>query len=246
MDQNDTRENSRRSKETSRKIKSNNDVTSDETLSYPKGQPWRVLWPQPHGSAARIDLKQQQRQSRRIPRFSDFRRAWALYKETWEDGISGRPSAAKLERLKREELARKLAEAEADVEASTVSLKEGGISDERERQLKEIGDNAARNIRLIRKDAQQLLDQAKDRTGIHTQDDLKAVAAQMMQTVTECIQEFMAGYRQGRDQEIDKMLNEYFKNDDGDSTDKNDPTDPNGKQQQKRRKRKPKRGIPRD
>jgi ElaB/YqjD/DUF883 family membrane-anchored ribosome-binding protein len=169
-----------------------------------------------------------------------------LYKETWEDGISGRPSAAKLERLKREELARKLAEAEADVEASTVSLKEGGISDERERQLKEIGDNAARNIRLIRKDAQQLLDQAKDRTGIHTQDDLKAVAAQMMQTVTECIQEFMAGYRQGRDQEIDKMLNEYFKNDDGDSTDKNDPTDPNGKQQQKRRKRKPKRGIPRD
>ncbi|KAL3909134.1 MAG: hypothetical protein SGILL_008208 [Bacillariaceae sp.] len=220
-----------------------------EDRHYPTGQPWRVLWPQPHGSVTLTDPREKPK--RRIPRLSDFSRAWTLYKETWEDGISGRPSAAKLERLQQEELAKKLAEAEADLESSKASLQKGDNStSERERQLKDIEDNAARNIQLIRQDAQALLDQAKDRTGIHTQDDLKAVASQMMQVATECIQEFMAGYRQGRDQEIDKMLNEYFKNDEERADDaaekKNAEAEQDGiTNRRKTRRRKPKRGIPR-
>lgn len=81
----------------------------------------------------------------------------------------------------------------------------------------------------------------------------------MMQTGTECIREFMAGYRQGRDQEVDKMLNEYFKEYDNTSSStttqdgkvvEEETTTGSGDDApmpgQRRKRRKPKRGIPRD
>ncbi|KAL3910436.1 MAG: hypothetical protein SGARI_002126 [Bacillariaceae sp.] len=193
-----------------------NDKGRNDALPYPEGQPWRVLWPQPRHHTTQI--AKEKHQLRKIPRVADCRRAWALYKETWEDGITGRPSAAKLERLRLEELERELAEADARLETSTVKADSSDNHNETEEKIKEVGDNAARNIRLIRKDAQLLLDQAKTQSGIHSQDDLKAVASQMMQVATECIKEFMAGYRKGRDDEIDKMLNEYFKEEDNESS----------------------------
>jgi hypothetical protein len=139
-----------------------------------------------------------------------------------------------------------------------------------ERKLRDVGDNAARNLRIARKDAQMILDQAKERTGIQNTDDLKVLAADMMEVASECIKEFMSGYRKGRDGEIDKMLNEYFKDHvediqqqetdrpkdhrqeqksatkettvDGSSKDDKDQIIRN----QRRRRRRPKHGIPRD
>ncbi|KAG7347870.1 hypothetical protein IV203_016575 [Nitzschia inconspicua] len=171
---------------------------------YPKGQPWRVLWPVPNGHSACNQWK-----LRHIPGLKDFRRAWTLYKATWEDGISGRPSEAKLQSLREEELAKRTLQG-TNVEGPANNSADGTFS---EQQLQIVGDNAARNLQIARQDAQKMLQVAKERTGIHTQEDLKAFATQMMKLSTECIREFMAGYRKGRDEEIDKMLNEYFRND---------------------------------
>ncbi len=121
-------------------------------------------------------------------------------------------------------------------------------------------------MKIVRQDAQELLEQAKDTTGIRTQDDLKALATEAMKVATECIREFMAGYRSGRDSEIDKMLHEYFQDGAGNETsngvgekessgnnldedtailksqkDNNKITAKSGR----KKKRKPKRGIPR-
>ena len=76
-------------------------------------------------------------------------------------------------------------------------------------------------MNIVRQDAQELLEHAKDTTGIRTQDDLKALASEAMKVATECIREFMAGYRSGRDSEIDKMLHEYFQDDKDENETKN-------------------------
>ena len=140
-------------------------------------------------------------------------------------------------------------------------------------QLHEIGDNATKNLNIVRSDAQDLLEHTKETTGIRTQDDLKALVSEAMKIATECIQEFMAGYRKGRDSEIDKMLHEYFQDEDdeannksrekeqslgGDTSNGNNPNNVskisnNGDKTssgratmgRKKKKRKPKRGIPR-
>ena len=98
--------------------------------------------------------------------------------------------------------------------------------DDTQQQLEAVGDNATKNLNIVRKDAQDLLEQAKDTTGIRTQDDLKALASEAMKIATECIREFMGGYRKGRDSEIDKMLHQYFQEEE--ETDNNNTTASNG------------------
>jgi hypothetical protein len=185
--------------------------------------------------------------------------------QTWEDGISGTPSLAKLEK---QALAAKQEQEQLEKRMNS----EGKTKDDQPTQrintadsqplFPDMGDNnAVRNLHLIRQDAAKILDQAKEQTGIYTTDDLKALATEMMKLGTECLREFMAGYREGRDREMDKMLNEYFReelnpgvqpqdiqeqakrqqSDEGHSHDNNEST---GRPPRKRRR--PKRGIPRD
>ena len=73
---------------------------------------------------------------------------------------------------------------------------------------------------------------------IYTSEDIKKVAEDILQLVTDCLKEFMAGYRKGRDDEIDKMLNEYFKEEEEKNDDKSTT---NHDKNKKRRRRKPKR-----
>jgi hypothetical protein len=248
-------------------------------LPYPKGQPWRVLWPTPHDDQENQNTKESpstdaslprwRRVLRKIPRLQHFKRAWTLYLQTWEDGISGRPSLEKLERQALAEKLKQLEQAEMMNQEDktdnngriiTTTTSQADISDDNIPSK-----NAARNLQLIRQDAARLLDQAKEQTGIHTKDDLKALATEMMKLGTECLREFMAGYREGRDQEMDKMLNEYFQDElkpevqppvqlpeqqdqtkrqqsqEGPSHDNDEYTI-----RPPRKRRRPKRGIPRD
>jgi hypothetical protein len=48
-------------------------------------------------------------------------------------------------------------------------------------------------------------------TGASTKEDLKVWVGDMLKLGTACLTEFMSGYRKGRDEEIDRMLHEYFK-----------------------------------
>ena len=244
---------------------SRKDSTSDEkSLSprYPKGKPWRVLWPRPHG----VPQEQSSASSlwdfhKRIPTSEQVKAAWVLYKETWEDGLSGSSTKKPKERTTHTSFS-------GTTESSPIIL-----TTEEQLQLHEIGDNATKNLNIVRSDAQDLLEHTKETTGIRTQDDLKALVSEAMKIATECIQEFMAGYRKGRDSEIDKMLHEYFQDEDdeannksrekeqslgGDTSNGNNPNNVskisnNGDKTssgratmgRKKKKRKPKRGIPR-
>lgn len=209
-------------------------INNQTVAPYPKGQPWRVLWPRPHGCDSSPPPPK-----RRIPRLQDFRRAWYSYKETWKYGLSGVPPKGTTIRDTPHG-----AEGVAN-DIDFLSLKTTTTED--------VADNAKRNLRLIREDAQELLEHTKERTGIRTQEDVKALASEMMQLATEGIREFMAGYRQGRDEEIDKMLHEYFKDpttNDGSERKHDDKSRQVGGDEKStdkpRKKRKPKRGIPRE
>jgi len=247
-----------------------NDNDDDLSLPYPDGKPWRVLWPRPHGDPVQKSVSSFSNLRQRIPTVGQLKKGWALYKETWEDGITGVPTTGKVDRP-------------TTIGGVGESNNSGGASSSfssmdpssspsmvvaNEEQLRDIGDNAAKNLHIVRKDAQSLLEHTKETTGIRTQEDMKALASEAMKTATECIREFMTGYRKGRDTEIDKMLHEYFQeeektqeqtDDDGEKSEgnpnlptnedtanssENEVTSP-AAETRRRKKRKPKRGIPR-
>ena len=223
--------------------------SQDESLPYPKGKPWRVLWPRPHGVPDSPEPSLWEK-LKGMPTTEQVRKGWVMYKKTWEDGITGISTKPK--------------------ESPDNSIAEVGDSSSpsTEQQLREIGDNAATNLKIVRKDAQDLLEKTKQTTGIRTQDDLKALASEAMKIATECIREFMAGYRSGRDSEIDKMLHEYFQDEEEeekhhgeqdealpdvsksasenvDKTSNTNETASVAPKTKRKKKRKPKRGIPR-
>ena len=66
------------------------------------------------------------------------------------------------------------------------------------------------NMELLKVEGQKALEQAKKNTGIYTKEDLRIFAEDMLRLANECLAEFMKGYRSGRDDEVDKMLTQYF------------------------------------
>jgi hypothetical protein len=107
----------------------------------------------------------------------------------------------------------------------------------------EIRSNVARNLEVARREGTDIIEQAKEQTGIRNQEDLKAFASDTMRLATECLKEFMAGYREGRDNEIDKMLHEYFQEQQGESP-SSDKEEEDSKP--RKRRRKPKQRIRND
>lgn len=67
-----------------------------------------------------------------------------------------------------------------------------------------------RNFDFVQKEGSYWKSRAQDETGIHTKEDLKKWAGDQMKLASECLSEFMVGYRKGRDDEVDKMLHQYF------------------------------------
>jgi len=182
---------------------------------YPKGRPWRVLWPHPHGNPTFVV---ETKLGRRFPRWRDIRNGWANYMETWEDGLRGEPSPEKL----RERQTREAAKASGMEETSSPNFDN-------------LEANVTQNLKVARDSGEDLLEQAKEKTGIRSRDGLQKTAGEMMKLATECLREFMAGYREGRDREVDKMLHEYFQDDPTDKEQKNSTSKP--------RKRKPRRAV---
>ena len=68
--------------------------SDDSSLPYPKGKPWRVLWPRPHGIPNEPNVSIWEFH-KRIPSREQIQKGWALYKVTWEDGITGIPTKRK-------------------------------------------------------------------------------------------------------------------------------------------------------
>lgn len=136
-------------------------------------------------------------------------KTWESYIDTFEgwDLDGEREKKEKEDKKKREE-------DEEDLEHEyIIEYDEEGMK----RKRKEIVDNLGRNLNEIETTGRELLEQTKTTSGIQSKEDLKRWAGDQIKLATESLSEFMNGYREGRDEELDRMLNEYFKDvDDGD------------------------------
>ena len=74
----------------------------------------------------------------------------------------------------------------------------------------EVARNMKRNRRFLQVSAMKLRDEVRTRTGITSMEDIKLFAADAMRLATECLQQFMSGYRKGRDDEVENMMTQYF------------------------------------
>jgi hypothetical protein len=142
--------------------------------------------------------------SSKFPSSTQLRRAWLDYKQTWAAGLRG------------------------DNKVPGEDDSQDMMSEINKHDLKR---KMEQNTKLIQDEAQEFLDNVSERSGIRNQDDLRNFATEMMHLATECLKEFMTGYRQGRDEEVDKMLNEYFLEEEKEEQSKRKP------------KRKPKRAV---
>jgi hypothetical protein len=66
------------------------------------------------------------------------------------------------------------------------------------------------NLAFLKIEGKKALETAKKNTGFHTKEDVKKFAEDMLKLANECLTEFMSGYREGRDSEVEKMLTQYF------------------------------------
>lgn len=74
----------------------------------------------------------------------------------------------------------------------------------------QVASNARKNVATIREESPKLLKMGQDITGISSKEELRNWVGEQLKLATECVGEFMKGYRLGRDEEVDKMLHQYF------------------------------------
>ena len=124
-------------------------------------------------------------------------RAWANYLWTWEGWL--------LPTKLRDEHGN-IVEPEKEDESAKETWNEKAAD-----AAGQISQNVQNNISTIQQEAPKLLLTAQKLTGISTKEELKQWASEQLKLGTECLTMFMKGYREGRDEEVDKMLHEYFK-----------------------------------
>jgi hypothetical protein len=94
---------------------------------------------------------------------------------------------------------------EEDVDKNTT------IKDKARDAANQMAGNLQNNISTIQQEAPKLLRMGQEVTGISSREELRAWVGEQLKLGTACLTEFMKGYRSGRDDEVDKMLHEYFK-----------------------------------
>ena len=142
-----------------------------------------------------------------------LKEAWILYKGTWEGFFTN---------------------------FETTKQKKGSDEEDKETSGELLVQNAKRNVLFSKEEGGKLFQEAQAKTGIYTMEDLKQFAREMMTVATKMLTEFMAEYRKGRDEEVEKMLHEYFQEEEDNNESDNGKDTNNGK----RPKRRPKRRVP--
>jgi hypothetical protein len=66
--------------------------------------------------------------------------------------------------------------------------------------------NVRRNSKLLRKGALSLRNQVRDQTGIRTKEDVRRFVTEIMTLVSESLEEFLGGYREGRNLQVKRMV----------------------------------------
>ena len=99
------------------------------------------------------------------------------------------------------------------------------IQDRAAEAASQVSSNVQKNVATLKDEAPKLLKVGQQLTGIRTKEQLREWASAQLKLATECLGEFMNGYRKGRDDEVDRMLHKYFQEID-DITPKEDGSDP--------------------
>ena len=156
-----------------------------------------ILWPNPYR------MRGEKEPGTEWPRDYEewkivLREGWALYMWTWRGFMSSRGFLVvdPLDKVESEKV-----ESEKEVQETMVKI---GATKE------EVMAQAKANAEFLKGEALNLKEQVQERTGIHTKEDLRRWAAEMMRLASECVNEFMKGYRKGRDDEVERMIKQYF------------------------------------
>jgi hypothetical protein len=92
-----------------------------------------------------------------------------------------------------------------------------------------IVDNVQKNISTMKEHTPKIIEMGKEMTGVSNKEELREWVSDQLRLGTACLTEFMRGYRKGRDEEMDRVLHEYFKeldevkNNESDATTTADP-----------------------
>ena len=131
--------------------------------------------------------------------FSMFREAlamtWSEYKSTWKGFLTSRGFLVQDDPNKT-----------GDNSKLSPQPQESGVN-----RQEQVVKNVKRNVGFLERESVDLQKKVREQTGVNSAEDLKRLAGDMMSLASECVKEFMAGYRKGRDDEVEKMLTEYFK-----------------------------------
>ena len=167
---------------------------SPQQKEQPKPPWWYhlTIFPDPHGYTPELDAKQSIRWPKTYQQWKlVLAESWDIYKYSHEGWLlDERKGPSPLDADKEEQ--------------------EGVLQQAIQGQKEQVRTNVRRNVEFLESETKQAITEVQKRTGIYTLDDLKRWAAEQMQLATTCLNEFMAGYRQGRDEEVEKMMTEYF------------------------------------
>lgn len=119
-----------------------------------------------------------------------FTMAWSDYRSTWQGFATSKGF---------------LVEEPEENEQQTKERKEA-IDEKRQEVIK----NVTQNTEFLKHESEHFRTEIRERTGIHSKEDLRKWAADMMRLASDSVNHFMSGYRKGRDDEVEKMLTEYF------------------------------------
>lgn len=178
--------------------------TSDKKEEDPRG--WKLLLGEDPLPDMFKDVEEEllEEKQKRPPRNAQevleaFRETGRLYMSTWDGFFSNYEEKEPGETNTRETQEEKEKEEEP-------------LFDEKEfmERRRDIKKNVKRNVETLREEGSHVLEAAKEYTGIRDKVDLKKWAMKQLVLANECVASFMKGYRKGRDDEMDKMLHEYF------------------------------------
>ena len=141
---------------------------------------------------------------------------WGDYKQTWEGFFDNLKEKEEKDKVK----------SMLDIDVEDVAKKQ-----------KDLRTNIKRNVEVLREEGQEILDTAQNLTGIRNKQDLVKWTMVQLKLANECVSEFMTGYRKGRDDEIDKMMNVYFKEYEADEVKDDKQKDEGNKAGRRRRRR---------
>jgi len=150
-----------------------------------------------------------------------FQLTWNSYKLTWEGFLSSSISSSPTS----------LSKDETHQQQDEQRQKQ---ADETREQIiataQQIQENVKSNIQTLEQTSQNVIQYAKDTTQIQNKTDLKRWMMMQMQLATDMLREFMNGYRQARQEEMERTITQYFKDLEDDPSKSNINKEANNKQ----------------